>query len=109
MTKDNKVLLIGGSGTLGSAIINSKIFKKLDAPKKRELNLLSKKNIRKFLKKKYNLIINCAAIARMKECEKNPYKAIKVNVFGTLNLVEEIEKHDKNYIAVVTQDLAITL
>ena len=97
MTKDNKVLLIGGSGTLGSAIINSKIFKKLDAPKKRELNLLSKKNIRKFLKKKYNLIINCAAIARMKECEKNLYKAIKVNVFGTLNLAEAIKEYQTKY------------
>lgn len=97
MIKENKILLIGGSGTLGSTFINSKIFKKLDAPQKKELNLLNKKNIRKFIKKKYNVIINCAAIARMKECEKNPNKAIKVNVFGTLNLVEAIKKHHKNY------------
>ena len=97
MIKDNKVLLIGGNGTLGSTIINSKIFKKLDAPKKEKLNLISKKNIRKFLKKKYNLIINCAAIARMRECEKNPHKAIKINFFGTLNLVEEIKKYQTNY------------
>ena len=97
MIKGNKVLLIGGSGTLGSTFVNLKIFKKLDAPKKKELNLLNKKSIRKFIKKKYNVIINCAAVARMRECEKNPYKAIKVNVFGTLNLVEEIKKHHKNY------------
>ena len=97
MIKGNKVLLIGGSGTLGSTFVNSKIFKKLDAPKKKELNLLNKKSIRKFIKKKYNVIINCAAVARMRECEKNPYKAIKVNFLGTLNLVEEIEKHHKNY------------
>ena len=97
MTKDNKVLLIGGSGTLGSAIINSKIFKKIDAPKKKELNLLSKKKIKKFLKKKYNLIINCAAIARMKECEKNPSKAIKVNFFGTLNLTEGIKEYETKH------------
>ena len=82
MFLSKKILLIGGSGTLGSSIINSKIFKKLDAPKKRELNLLNKKNIKKFLKKKYNTIINCAAVARMKECERNPSEAIKVNVFG---------------------------
>ena len=97
MIKNNKVLLIGGSGTLGSTIIDSKIFKKLDAPSKKELNLLNKKKISKFLKKKYNLIINCAAIARMKECEKNPTKAIRVNVFGTLNLVQEINKYQNNY------------
>ena len=97
MIKNNKVLLIGGSGTLGSTIIDSKIFKKLDAPSKKELNLLNKKKISKFLKKKYNLIINCAAIARMKECEKNPSKAIAVNIFGTLNLVEEIKKYETDY------------
>ena len=97
MKKVNKVLLIGGTGTLGSTIVNSKIFKNLDAPKKKELNLISKKNIRQFIKKKYNLIINCAAIARMRECEKNPHKAIKINFFGTLNLVEEIKKYQTNY------------
>ena len=97
MTKDNKVLLIGGNGTLGSTIINSKIFKKLDAPKKQKLNLINKKNIRKFLKKKYSIVINCAAIARMRECEKNPSRAIKINFFGTLNLVEEIKKYQINY------------
>ena len=90
-------MLIGGSGTLGSAITNSKIFKRLDVPKKKELNLLSKKNIKKFIKKKYRVIINCAAVARMRECEKNPDKAIKVNVFGTLNLVNAIKEYQKNY------------
>ena len=94
MTRVKKVLLIGGGGTLGSSIIKSKIFQDLDAPKKKDLNLLKKSNINKFLKNGYNLIINCAAIARMKECEKNPIKATNVNVFGTLNLVEEIIKHE---------------
>ncbi len=56
MRKDKRVLLIGGGGTLGSYIINQKIFKKLDSPKKRELNLLNTFSIRKFLKRKYNLI-----------------------------------------------------
>ena len=97
MAKENKVLLIGGSGTLGSTFVNSKVFKKLDAPRKKELNLLNKKNIRKFIKKKYNVIINCAAVARMRECERNPSKAIKVNVFGTLNLVEEINKYQSSH------------
>ena len=73
MGKDKRVLLIGGGGTLGSYIIKRKIFKRLDSPKKRELNLLNTFSIRKFLKRKYNLIVNCAAIARMKECERNPF------------------------------------
>ena len=79
MTKVKKVLLIGGEGTLGSSIVKSKVFKNLDRPKKKDLNLLKESSINKFLKNRYNLIINCAAVARMKECEKNPFKAIKFN------------------------------
>ena len=93
----NKVLLIGGEGNLGSAIIRSKIFVNLDHPKKKKLNILNKSTIQKFLKKNYNLIINCAAIARMRECEKNPNKAIKVNILGTLNLAKEIINYEINF------------
>ena len=85
-----KVLLIGGSGKLGSSVLKSKLFKNITAPSKKKLNLLKKKSIRKILKQKFDLIINCAAIARMKECEVNPNLAINVNIYGVLNLVEEI-------------------
>ena len=97
MPKIKKVLLIGGGGTLGSSIVKSKIFKNLDKPKKKDLNLLKESSINKFLKNGYYLIVNCAAVARMKECEKNPSKAIKVNIFGTLNLVKEIKKYEANF------------
>ena len=50
--KNKKVLLIGGSGTLGSAIVNSGYFKNIVNPSKKKLNLLNKESIRKFLKKK---------------------------------------------------------
>ena len=59
--------------------------------------MLKRTDIRKFLKKKYHLIINCAAIGRMRECEKNPLKAIRVNIFGTLNLIKEILNFENNY------------
>jgi len=94
LTVNKKVLLIGGDGTLGSSIVKLKIFKDLEAPPKKKLNLLKRISIKKSLKEGYHLIINCAAIARMKECEKNPHKAINVNVFGTLNLVKEIMSYE---------------
>ena len=96
MRKKNKVLLIGGSGTLGSSIIKLKVFKNLHYPKKKKLDLLNKLSIRKYLAKKYDIIINCAAIARMKECETKPLKAIKVNIFGVLNLVNEVKNYETN-------------
>ena len=97
MTRVKKILLIGGGGTLGSSIIKSKIFKNIESPSKKNLNLLKRESINRFLKNRYYLIINCAAVARMKKCEKNPLKAIKVNIFGTFNLVKEIKKYEDNY------------
>ena len=97
MKSENKILLIGGSGTLGSSIIKSKLFKNIDAPSKNKLNLLKRANIKKRLKNKYSLIINCAAMARMKECELSPSKAININVFGALNLVREIINYQKKF------------
>jgi len=94
LRKKNKVLLIGGSGKLGSSILKSKLFKSIFAPPKKKLNLFKKLSIRNILKKDFDLIINCGAMARMRECELNPKLAIKVNVSGTLNLVEEITRHN---------------
>ena len=96
MKISKKVLLIGGSGNLGSTILNSKLFQKISAPSKRKLNLLKKNTIRKILKKNFDIIINCAAIARMKECDANPKIAIDVNISGVLNLVEEIIHYNNN-------------
>lgn len=94
--KNKKILLIGGSGQLGTAIINSKIFSYITFPNKKKLNLLNKSSIKKFLNKNFDLIINCAAKARIALCEKNPLEAYKVNVIGILNLVKEIQTYNKN-------------
>ena len=95
MKKNKKVLLLGGTGNLGSAIVRSRIFKNIISPSKRDLNILSRSSIKKFLKKEnFDLIINCAAMARMKECEKNASQAIKININGTTNLVDEILNYE---------------
>ena len=78
---NSKILLIGGSGNLGSEIIKSKIFKNIYAPSKKILNLLNQKKIGNVLKtKKFDLIINCASLARMRLCEKNVSQAIDNNI-----------------------------
>lgn len=93
LKKNKKILLIGGGGNLGEQIIKSKLFKNLHSPNKNSLNILNSKQLSKFLKKgKFEIIINCAAMARMKECEKNISKAIDINVAGTLNLVKAVQK-----------------
>ncbi len=52
--------------------------------------------IKKFLSEnKIDAVINCAAIARMVVCEKDPAAAIETNIKGTANLVSEIIEQKK--------------
>ena len=91
------ILLLGGSGTLGSRIIKSKKFSKLKYPNKKKLNILDKREILNFLNKnKINMILHCAAIARVRDCELNKKQAKRVNIDGTKNIIESINKINKN-------------
>ena len=88
---------MGGTGTLGSQIIKSKIFLNLKYPTKNKLNILNKKKIEKYLViNNISLIIHCAALARVKKCELDKNKAKKINVIGTENIVNSIIKVKKN-------------
>ena len=88
--------MLGGTGTLGKAIIKSKLFKNLKHPSSKKVNILSKNKIESFLiKNKIDTIIHCAAMARVKECEENKKRAYKINVIGTKNIVDVIKKISK--------------
>ena len=92
----NNILLLGGSGTLGSKIIKSKFFSNLKYPKKKMLNILNKKQIENYLiKKNIDLVLHCAALARVKDCEFDKNKAKKINIIGTHNIVKSILKIQK--------------
>jgi len=91
------VLLLGGTGTLGSQIIRAKLFPNLKHPRKKTLDILKKNKIEKYLiKNKINIILHCAALARVKECELNKNKAKKINIIGTQNIVKSILRIKKN-------------
>ena len=93
LKKNNKILLLGGSGNLGKAIIKSNLFDYLYFPSKKKLNLLDNPEIKKTLvSKKIDLVINCAAVAKVIDCEKNPKMAFKINIVGTENLVSQIKQ-----------------
>ncbi len=92
-----KILLIGGSGQLGSYLKKNYKLSNLESPRKKELDLRKKKSISAALKKySPKTIINCAAITNMKFSEKYPSKCFEINVIGVINLVDEINKHNKN-------------
>src|SRR3989344_525330 len=94
--KYNKILLTGGSGSLGQAIIKSGHFKNLAAPSSKTLDITDIKKIKSFFSNNdFDAVIHCAALARMSECEKRPEKAILVNTIGTSTLAMGVLEKEK--------------
>ena len=91
-----KILLTGGSGTLGSAILKSRLFQNVLFPSHNELDISNKDSVSKFFQNnEIDALIHCAANTNIQECEENPIKAIETNIKGTYNLVKEVLKKDK--------------
>jgi len=89
------ILVTGGTGNLGSFFKKSSLRKKAFFPNKKKLNILSKNKIDLFFKNnKFDIIIHCAALARMKDCELNKKRAYEINVKGTQNLVDISKKYN---------------
>ena len=85
-----KILITGGSGLLGNELQEFlKDIENIDcyAPTSTECNI---ENLEKFTKiiSNYNpnIIIHCAAMAKFKDVELNPKKALKTNIIGTCNI-----------------------
>ncbi|MBI5024107.1 MAG: sugar nucleotide-binding protein [Candidatus Omnitrophica bacterium] len=92
-----ETLLTGASGQLGSHIVQSGFFRNLLTPSHKELDICRANSISKYFQKHTVAgIIHCAAIARMKDCEKSPIEALETNIIGTCNLVKEILKNCPN-------------
>ena len=89
----NKIVVTGGSGRFGE--IFKKIFKKkYQFPNKKDLNIMSPKNIENYLKKnKPKILIHLAGLSRpMSLHEKNIIKSINLNIVGTCNIVIACKK-----------------
>lgn len=84
----SSVLLTGGSGKLGTAIIRSGLFQNILSPSSKELNICSVESIGNYFNQyDFDVIIHTAAMARIALGEKNPVEAIEKNIVGTSNLV----------------------
>tara|TARA_Y100000310_G_scaffold333939_1_gene412549 strand:+ start:6738 stop:7505 length:768 start_codon:yes stop_codon:yes gene_type:complete len=94
--KYGNILLTGASGELGKSIVKSNLFSSLLTPSKSELDITNSDSLKKFFDNNdFDAVIHCAALARMKECEENPVKAITINMIGTNNLINEILKKEE--------------
>lgn len=96
-----KIILIGGSGNLGSEII--KINSKILYPSKKDLDIRFLDSIEKyFSKQSADLVINCAAVTDTVMCEKNIESCIKVNILGPLNLALIQKKYNFKLVQIST-------
>jgi dTDP-4-dehydrorhamnose reductase len=90
-----KSLITGGSGKLGSELI--KKFPRFLHPTHGQLDLTDKERTIEFIKENLpEVIIHCAAITGIRDCEENKTLAWKTNVVGTENLIDACLKYDKS-------------
>ena len=89
MSRYKKILLTGGSGALGRAILQSGLFSDLLYPSHDEMDITKREEVARFFERHApDAVVHSAAIANMARCEESPAEAIRANILGTSHLVE---------------------
>mgnify|MGYP001250572895 FL=1 len=85
--------ITGYSGVLGREIIKNINFRFI----KYKHDILDKKKLDKWMKKnKFDLFLHLAAVVPTKKVEKNYFSSKNVNLNGTKNIVDNLNKYHKN-------------
>jgi dTDP-4-dehydrorhamnose reductase len=88
-----KMMITGGSGKLGSALV--RLFPGSLHPTHKELELSDREAVFNYVAKhRPNLVIHTAALTGVRECDEDKPKAWKSNVLGTENLVDACLKQN---------------
>jgi len=90
-----KLLLIGGSGLLGTELQRQlralKSVISVDAPSHKELDICNLKSIVPYIQRKYDRIILVAGEKNQQVIELDSYHALRTNIQGTSNVVEALQ------------------
>lgn len=100
-----KILITGGSGTLGKELISllKNTQHQVFFPSSLELNIFDYAAcIDWFDKFRPQLVIHSAAYTDVKATEKNVARSIKSNVIGTCNIILACERHDIKLVHIST-------
>lgn len=104
---DETILITGGSGRLGKELV--KLFKllpadiKVIAPSSSEMNIVNKNDVNRYIFDKHpDMIIHTAAMTSVRECQDNWQHANRVNIDGTINIVNAAAEAGKKVIYIST-------
>ncbi|MBQ7840968.1 MAG: NAD(P)-dependent oxidoreductase [Lachnospiraceae bacterium] len=89
-----RMLVTGASGFLGSRIVDFFQEKyEIYAPRHQEMEITDEEKVMQVLEKyKPDIVIHCAAISDVGQCEKEPEKSWKINVDGSINIARAAGK-----------------
>lgn len=103
-----RVLLTGGNGLLGRHLIKELIKSNISfyAPTRNECDIidLSQINLMVF-NYKPDIVIHCAAIAKYKDVELDPQKALRTNVEGTCNITNACMTNNTRLVYISTSHI----
>lgn len=87
MINESQIISTGGSGRLGSEL--KKILPNINYPSSKEFNVTKYEQMREYIESNAcELIIHAAAFTSPPLIDKDPLKAIEINIIGTANVVK---------------------
>ena len=87
MTNKSQTIFTGGSGLLGSEF--RRILPDINYPSSKEFNVTKYNQMKKYLESNgCELIIHAAAFTSPPLTDKNPLKALEINIVGTANVIK---------------------
>jgi len=126
---NKKVLLIGGTGTIGTAILQRllecdvrtvRVFSRDEHKQFDMQNQYKDKRLRFLLgdvrdydrvlraAEGIDVIFNLAALKHVPACEYDPYEAVMTNVFGTQNVIRAAVTQNAGHVVLTSSDKAVS-
>lgn len=119
-----RVLIVGGTGTLGEATIRAlpkahiTVFSRSEH-KQAELHrkygvtcivgdLRERDSVKKLFRKSYDTVLHYAALKRVDTMEEQPEESVRTNILGTINLLDAVRESDTQYFVFSSSDKAVS-
>ncbi|HZO95357.1 MAG TPA: dTDP-4-dehydrorhamnose reductase [Candidatus Baltobacteraceae bacterium] len=102
-SRAERVLVIGGSGQLGSALVEAFAGREVLAPSHRELSLENDAPVRAYVgERRPDVVVNCAAFHDVAACEREPDRAFAINAVAVDRLAAACAEAGAAFVSVST-------